>query len=85
MKYFSLMSFPSGVFLIAWSDAVVRYAMDAKYNAAIPAMQLARGGDGAAFRIHAVPVSVRRRSTSRGAFSSARASAARCGCCSMQR
>ena len=44
MKYFSLMSFPFGVFLIAWSDAVIRYAMNSKYAAAVPAMQLLGAG-----------------------------------------
>ncbi len=44
MKYFSLMSFPFGVFLVAWSDAVIRYAMDPKYAAAVPAMQLLGAG-----------------------------------------
>ncbi|MBV9659403.1 MAG: oligosaccharide flippase family protein [Verrucomicrobia bacterium] len=44
MKYFSLLSFPFGVFLVAWSDAVIRYAMDPKYSAAVPAMQLLGAG-----------------------------------------
>jgi O-antigen/teichoic acid export membrane protein len=41
MKYFSLMSFPFAVFLVAWSDDIIRYAMDPKYEAAIPALRLA--------------------------------------------
>ncbi len=40
MKYFSLMSVPFAIFLVAWSDSIIRYAMNAKYEAAIPAMQL---------------------------------------------
>jgi len=44
MKYFSLMSFPFAVFLIAWSDKIIRYAMDPKYEAAIPALQLLGAG-----------------------------------------
>ena len=40
IKYFSLMSIPFAVFLVVWSDSIVHYAMNAKYEAAIPAMQL---------------------------------------------